>query len=176
MWYKLDIRRLAVQMLPPVLRSRVMVALLYVLTTPLKWINAKFKAAKDETDAAVETTCTVASLEAGLNKLFYLRYGQIYIDTPEWTERATVFYKQSEDLAAVYMHEESEGKPTYLTDTTEDQPEENFTVMVPTFLCTSLEKRTADKYGWKNLAKIKQFLNKYKPAGRQFGIKLYDYE
>ena len=107
MWYKLDIRRLAVQMLPPVLRSRVTVALLYVLTTPLKWINAKFKAAKDETDAAVETTGNVASLEAGLNKLFYLRYGQIYIDTPEWEDRRTLMYMQTTGQALT-MHMASE--------------------------------------------------------------------
>ena len=175
MWYKLDIRRLAVQMLPPVLRSRVMVALLYVLTTPLKWINAKFKAAKDETDAAVETTCTVASLEAGLNKLFYLRYGQIYIDTPEWEDRRTLMYMQTTGQALT-MHMASEAEAQTLIYEEEDGPKANFTVMVPTFLCTSVESRTEDKYGWQNLTKIKQFLTKYKPAGRKYGIKLYDYE
>lgn len=48
-------------------------------------------------------------------------------------------------------------------------------VHVPTFLCTSTDK-DEDKYGGRNYNEIKNILNIYKPAGRTFGIELYDYE
>lgn len=176
MWYNVDLRRLGVQLLPPILRSKGLVALIYCLTTPIRWVLAQFSMWRTETDALLDTNATVASMEAALNRIFFLRYRQIYIDTPDWEERATTLYLQKERQAATYLRKTSEESPTYMVMAVEDQPEVNFTVMVPTFLCTSIESRTQDKYGWRYLTQIKQLLDKYKPAGRTYRIMLYDYE
>lgn len=176
MWYDVDIRRLSTQLLPPMLRSRLMTALVHVLVTPLKWILAKWSVWREQTDETLNTNATVASMEAALNRLFWLRYQQIYIDTPDWEDRAATLYLKKEQQMATCMRKTSEGTPVYMVTATEDQPEANFTVMVPTFLCTSTESRTQDKYGWKYLTQIKQLLDKIKPAGRTYRITLYDYE
>lgn len=176
MWYNVDIARLAVQLLPPVLRGSLTVALVRILTLPLRWVASQIAAWREGADTTLGTTAQVASLEAALNRLFHLEYGQIYIDTPEWTDRGTAFYLQCEDQATRYVYALSEKKPSYCILQEEDVPEVNFTVMVPTFLCTSTESRTADKYGWRHLSQIKQTINRYKPAGRTYRIMLYEYE
>lgn len=176
MWYNVDLRRLGVQLLPPILRSKAMAALVYCLTAPIRWVLAQFSVWREQTDEALGTNATVASIEAALNRLFFLRYRQIYIETPDWEERATTLYLQQERQADTYMRMAGEEKPVYMVEAVEDVPEVNFTVMVPTFLCTSTESRTADEYGWRYLTQIKQLLDKYKPAGRTYRITLYDYE
>lgn len=179
MWYRLDVKRLAAQTLPPVMRSGVTLGLLNALTAPLRLIYKEFKAAKDATDEELGTTCNVASMEAALNRLFRLRDGQISIESPEWEPRDSVaLYLKKEELgtARTLRKKGEEGKKTYMTFEEDDAPEKDFTVAVPTFLCTSAESRAEDRYGWKNLSRIRQTVNRYKPAGRTFGIKLYDYE
>ncbi len=176
MWYDVDLRRLGAQLLPPIMRSRLMVSMVYWLITPIRWVLAQFATWRTTTDEQLGTNCTVASLEAALNGLFHLRYGQIYIDTPEWEERATVLYLQRERQPGTFLRRASEGGPVYMVAAVEDQPDANFTVMVPTFLCTSTASRAADVYGWRYLTQIKQLLDKYKPAGRTYRIMLYDYE
>lgn len=176
MWYDVDMKRLARLLLPPVLRSVVMVTIVKVLTTPLRWIYAQWQATKAQTDATLGTTGNVASLEAALNGMFYLTDRQIYITEPDWTDERLALYLKKELQTATYMHMAAEGEGTQMIWATEDAPAVNFVVMVPTFLCTSTESRAADKYGWKYLTKIKATIDKYKPAGRTAGIKLYDYE
>ena len=67
------------------------------------------------------------------------------------------------------------GEALYLTNDGEYTAKYNFTVYVPTFLCTSLDKEE-DRFKGVNLMRIINLLNKYKPAGRTYQIKLYDYE
>jgi len=175
MWYQIDFVKLCTQLLPPILRSRFLVALLSVMIVPLRHIYNEFRALKDTVDSRLNITGNVMYLEKALNEAFYLVDRQIYIETPEERETPT-FYFATEKSNGNTFWLQSEGDGFILTRKGESKVPVNFIVRVPTFLCTSLETRDADKYGWRFLVMIKNILNIYKPAGRTFSIELYDYE
>lgn len=174
MWYDLDIEKLGRQLLPPVLRSGVLTALVRVLLMPIRLVYDEFMALKASTDTVLSTTGTVIKLEKILNDTFFLRNREIYIDTPNEEERLSMYFeKEGQKATLAYM--KKEGTRLVLKVRGESTVKVNFTVCVPTFLCTSLDAKE-DRYGGQSLRKIKNILNRYKPAGRTFGIELYDYE
>lgn len=174
MWYDLDIEKLGRQLLPPVLRSGVLTALVRVLLMPIRLVYDEFMALKASTDTVLSTTGTVIKLEKILNDTFFLRNREIYIETPNEEERLSMYFERANQKATV-MHLKKEGTGVVLKVRGESTVKVNFTVWVPTFLCTS-EDAKADRYGGRNLRVIRNILNRYKPAGRTFGIELYDYE
>ena len=102
------------------------------------------------------------------NDAFYLTDGKIYIES--------VMVKHAMLMDAQYIGTEGEA-PFYMYHVTDTHPGDgvNFNVYVPTFLCTSLNVGE-DKYGGENLRRIRSLIDYYKPAGRKYGIILYDYE
>lgn len=175
MWYKVDFSRLAVQLLPPILRSRFLVSLLRVMTVPLRCLYGEFLSLKADADNRLVIAGNVQYLEKALNDAFYLNDRQIYIETPEERERIDYMYFSSELRDVGNMHSRAEGVPSYFVMKDEGPVPVNFIVMIPTFLCTSTD-RSEDKYHGRNLKTITGILSIYKPAGRTFGIELYDYE
>lgn len=176
MWYKVDLVKLVQMLLPPVLRSKVLLALAKVLIEPLRHVYGLFSAQKEETDEKLSMSGTVEVLERALNREFSLTEGEIYIESVEDKSRATYFHKKAEGQEPVTLYKEEEKKPQYTVWSWEVGSTVNFIVMVPTFLCTSLESKEADKCGWANLRTIESVLDTYKPAGRTYNIQLYDYE
>ena len=67
MWYKLDILRLAVQLVPPVLRCGILISLLDVLTLPLRQIYGRFTALREAVDRRLDITAAVQYMEKALN-------------------------------------------------------------------------------------------------------------
>lgn len=175
MWYKIDLSKLVVQLLPPILRSKFLAALLHVLTMPLRSLYGRFCELKEDVDNHLNTTGNVQYLEKALNDAFYLKARQIYIETPE-EDNVPAFYFASENQAGNILFAEEEEEGFILRYRGESNVQLNFIVKVPTFLCTSLEDAQQDKYGWDYLTTIRNILKIYKPAGRTFGIELYDYE
>lgn len=154
-------------------------SLIRVMITPLRCIEDEFLAVKSETDDCLNITANVQYLEKAMNDAFFLYDGQIYIVTPEdkEVEFIRVFHFEGEDEEAVTLflrHEE--GEAFYMYGHEESMIKVSFIVMVPTFLCTSTADRDEDKYKWMHLNVIKKILKTYKPAGRTFGIELYDYD
>lgn len=176
MWYKIDFTKLAVYLLPPLLRSLFLVALIKVMIMPLRYIYARFCELKESTDDRLNITGNVQYLEKTLNDAFCLTENQIHIETPVEDIYRSVLYFGREEQPAVYIRALSEGGGHVLRRNGEYSSTINFIVWVPTFLCTSIESKEQDKYGWKNYQIILNLLGYYKPAGRMFGIKLYDYE
>lgn len=176
MWYKIDLVKLVSILTPPILRSKFLFAFLCVLVLPLRYVYSLFAKHKSETDRRLNITANVANLEVALNKLFFLTEGQIYITTPEEDSRQKVLYFKTESQRPFYMYTESEKKKTFFVQEYEASAQINFIIMVPTFLCTSIDSKEMDDYGWMHLDAIKKLLSIYKPAGRTFCIKLYDYE
>lgn len=174
MWYDIDFTRFCRQMLPPMLRSLLLMSMLKVMIVPLRYIYGLFKSLKAETDNGLNISGNVMSLQRALNEVFFLELNQIYIETPH-EENKRVLYFKSENQTNIPMHFCSEGEGQYLWESGETTVKFNFVVYVPTFLCTSLNK-DEDKYRGENLNRIMIVLNKYKPAGRTFSIELYDYE
>lgn len=175
MWYKIDFTKLVMQLLPPVLRSRFLSSLLSVLMVPLRYIYIRFCNLKENADNRLNITGNVQYLEKALNDAFFLTDHQVYIDTPE-EEDTPAFYFSSEIQSKNYLFMQSEDNPFIMIRKGESRVLMNMIVMVPTFLCTSLESKEADKYHWSYLTIIKNILKIYKPAGRTFSIELYDYE
>lgn len=171
MWYRVDFIKLAVQLLPPILRSRFLISLLSVMTAPLRQVYGRFCILKDSVDSRLNTTGSVVCLENALNDAFYLTDRQIHIETPDEKD-APVFWFADDIQEPNTMYLLSEDKGFML----ENVVSANFIVKVPTFLCTSADSRDDDRHEWRYLATIKNILNTYKPAGRTFSIELYDYE
>lgn len=174
MWWKTDITLLARQLLPPVLRSKVMTALLRVLTLPLRRQMVFLDDLHTDSAERLNTTASVISMERALNGAFFLQDRQIWIDSgtqdnpPYWHTRA-------EQQAKRYMYAATEGKTAALKLRGEADYGTSFVVWVPTFLCTSTDA-AEDKYKGVNLNAIEHITRYYKPAGRTFRIELYDYE
>lgn len=172
MW-KIDFIRLATQLLPPVLRGAVLLALLRVLVVPLRGLYDRFTAGRETTAARLDTTANVQYIEKALCDAFFLHDGQIYIETP--VERpAPALYFKSEGRPPACLHEAG-GTPYYVNAPGEAFHDAAFIVRVPTFLCTDFDPER-DEYGGRHLAAIRTILNVYKPAGRTYRIELYDYE
>lgn len=176
MWYRIDIMKLAVQLLPPVLRCVFTVALLRVLTLPLRYVQGLFAAYMAEVSGRLNITAGVQYIEKALNDAFYLTDGQIYIESVMVSSNSEFFRLETEGMDAQYIGTEGE-TPFYMYHVTDTHPGDgvNFNVYVPTFLCTSLNAGE-DKYDGENLRRIRSLIDYYKPAGRKYGIILYDYE
>ena len=165
--------KLAVQLLPPVLRGRLTVALLKVLTLPVRHIYEQLTARRKNADRRLGTTANVMYMEKALNDAFYLRERQIRIEDTE-AEDTLFWHRREEGQKAFYLYRRTE-KGVALKRRGESSYRESFVVWVPTFLCTS-EDADEDKYGGRNLREIRNLLSYYKPAGRTYRIELYDYE
>lgn len=173
MWCRIDFTRFVQQLLPPILRSKVMMALFRVFIKPLRYLYDKFLAYKDGISSRLNITANVQYIQKALNDAFFLTDNQIYIETPE-EERAPAFYFQSEGQPANYFYM-VENKPFYLRSPDDVPQSETYIIFIPTFLCTSLDT-SEDKYKGENLQIIYNILNNYKPAGRMYRIEIYDYE
>ena len=175
MFYKIDLTKLVVQLLPPILRSNFLLSLLCVMIVPLRYLHGKFWSLKESVDNRLNIAGNVQYLEKALNDAFYLNNHQIYIETPEERERRAFMYFGNELQHVEKMYLKTEGVPYYFVKKNESSVPVNFIVMVPTFLCTSTNKNE-DKYHGRNYKIIASILSIYKPAGRTFSIEIYDYE
>lgn len=173
MWYKIDIQKLGRQLLPPVLRSAVLLSLLKVLLSGIRSVYELFWAYRASVKERLDTTAQTASMEASLNAAFYLTDGQIRIEA-DTEEKPDYWHMASEGVAGEIFYM-SGGTWKTMKQKGEKSAEDSFVVYVPSFLCTS-EDAAEDKYGGANLKKIKTILNTYKPAGRTYRIEIYDYE
>lgn len=174
MWYRVDFNRFVYYMLPPILRSNVLVALLHVLIVPLLHLYNRFTANKALIDNRLNISGNVQYLQKALNDAFYLEHNQIFISTPEEQFKRNLFLKkESQPDVPCYM--KSENTPLFVWLSGDSVVEYNFIVHIPSFLCTSLIA-DEDEYKGIYLQKIKDIINQYKPAGRMYNIELYDYE
>nr|DAY41157.1 MAG TPA: hypothetical protein [Bacteriophage sp.] len=171
MWYKLDIIKLGFQLLPPILRSKVLVALLKAMLRGIRDLYNRFYNYRSHVLNRLNITAGVQYIEKVLNDAFFLSEHQIYIVSADQRVQ-TVLHFKSEGLTPVYVS----GNPPLYVRAYDDVPKQpSFIVYVPSFLCTSINA-AEDKYGGQNLTTILNLLNHYKPAGRSFRIEIYEYE
>lgn len=71
MWYKIDLTKFVVQLLPPILRSKFLVALLKVLVLPLSFVYDKLMGHRENVFDKLETSANVIYLEKVLNETFF---------------------------------------------------------------------------------------------------------
>ena len=171
MWYKLDIIKLGFQLLPPILRSKVLVALLKAMLHGIRDLYNRFYSYHSHVLNRLNITAGVQYIEKVLNDAFFLSEHQIYIVSADQRVQTALRFK-SEGLAPIYV---SGSSPLYVRAYDDVPKEASFVVYVPSFLCTSTNT-AEDKYGGQNLTTILNLLNHYKPAGRSFRIEIYEYE
>ena len=171
MWYKLDVIKLGVQLLPPILRSKVLVALLKAMLRGIRDLYNRFYSYRSHVLNRLNITAGVQYIEKVLNDAFFLSEQQIYIVSADQKVQTALRFK-SEGFAPVYV---SGSSPLYIRAYDDVPKEASFIVYVPSFLCTSTSA-AEDKYGGQHLRTILNLLNHYKPAGRSFRIEIYEYE
>lgn len=172
MYYNIDLTLFVKQLLPPILRNKVLMALMRVLITPLRYLYDNFLTYSSTTNGRLAATAHVQDIQYMLNREFCLTREEIYLE--DYVEyEIPILYNQTEG-----------GNTSYLTTQTEEntlmasmryEPFACIKVWIPTFLCTSLENPDKDKYGWQYLNRIQQLVNSCKPAGIPIRMETYDY-
>lgn len=169
MWYDVDFNRWAVQLLPPILRSRVLVALLRILIIPLAYLHRLFTDYRKKVADRLDITASVQDIERALNRRFFLRNRQIYIES-ESDDRHPCLYFQAEGKPPTFLNPRM---TLWMDGEVPSKP--NFTIFVPNFLVSSLNSEE-DRHKGRHLAEIIRVVELYKPAGRRYHINIYEYE
>ena len=162
MWYKFDTDRFAEQMLPPLLRSKVLLALLRAILRPLRRLLLEFRRFRDNVRQRLNITGQTFSLEEALRRKYGLPYGAIYVtDTKD--KQIYLFY-DNEARELLYLRKVLEAQtPVFISFSDEGKHDADFIVHIPSFLKSEEEE-------------IRRILEIYKPAGRTYKIQYYDYE
>lgn len=169
MWYNVDFNRWVVQLLPPILRSKFLTVLLKTMLLPVVWLHGQFMIYRATVAGRLNVTACVQDIERILNVTFFLTQRQIYIEETN-NVQATCLYFGNEKMPDVLVNSSlTVWYPDEVPDTT------NIIVYVPGFLCTSLDKEK-DRHKGRHLSIIINLIEYYKPAGRRYGIRLYDNE
>lgn len=166
MWYDIDIFKLGEHLLPPVLRRHRLFALLCVLLLPLRLVASAFKAYRKVCFDKLTVNGRIIYMEKILNDRFFLKHREIYID--DLAEDDLILVKRTEaGYPTVYVGKRLETGfgPVYLRKRSEGRLGGDYTVYVPSFL-------NKPQY----MTAIKNLLDYYRPAGRNYKIKIYEYE
>lgn len=103
--------KMAVQLLPPVMRGRLTVALLKVLTLPVRHIYEQLMARRKNADRRLNTTANVMYIEKALNEAFYLKERQIWIESTA-AEDMVFWHRRDEMQKDLYMYRRTEKSVT----------------------------------------------------------------
>lgn len=167
MWYDLDIYKFGEHLLPPVLRKKRLFAFLCVLLLPAKMVMQVFRPYRKDCLDKLMVNGRIIYIEKILNDRFYLKNKEIYID--DFTEAPPWLYSRLErGYPSISIFKRAEGgilDKIYIKKRAEGKLGGDFIIWVPGFL---------DKQSY--MAEIKNIADYYRPAGRNYTIKIYDYE
>ena len=164
MVYNVDLQTFARKLLPPVLRTPTMLALLKVVVSPLGVIYALFLIYRQDTKDIVTAAGNVIAFEHYLNALFRFPGKKIHITTPD-LEMENIMTLRAEKMPPItlrYISEQGEKHFFYQPDEVPPQP--TIIVNYPDILNDS------------ERLLLRKAVEQYKPVGRQFDLKKYDYE
>lgn len=162
MWYNVDVYKLGLQLLPLLLRKRVLFAFLCALLSPFHLLAELFKTFRSSSLKRLNVNGQVIYIEKALNETFDLKNGEIYLsDTDNLMGSGSMLYPQPEQSVVIFSGDESE--ILYIPSGGDGKANGDYIVNVPSFLETELES-------------IKTIVEYNKPAGRSYVIKVYEYE
>lgn len=162
MWYNFDVKKFALDMLPPILRKGVLSSLILALLVPLVWLYARFRLMQQECLEKLSANGQAISIEEVLRKRFKLRKGDIDIVDAE-EQRVVLYYAHEGNKTQSLLLERERSKDIYIRYMDEGRSTPDFYLYIPDFL----EKEEAE---------ILRILAQYKPAGRRYKIVYYSYE
>lgn len=161
MWYNFDPERFAEDMLPPILRRPLLLALLRAILKPLTSLMARFTALREQSRKRLAVTGQTISLVETLRERYRLPEGVIYITEP--SERQLYIYLPDEGRIDTPIYSTREQRdPCIIRFNEEVSQDPDFTLHLPDFLASEE-------------AEIRRFLDLYKPAGKRYAIELYPY-
>lgn len=163
MWYNFDLHRFAYEMLPPLLRGKVMLALLRAFLQPLVWLLAQFQALRSESKERLSSSGQSLALVEVIRRAYNLPEGDVFITDRE--KRQIYLYKLSEMQKPLYLFplEVGDSSPHYLGYEDEGSVLPDFYLHLPDYLEGEAES-------------ILRLIEQYKPAGRTYQIIYYPYE
>lgn len=162
MFYRLDIYKWGLLLLPPVLRRRRLYALLRVMLGPLHGLMQDFRTFRTNSIYRMNINGQVIYIEKALNDAFLLENREIYLtDTADPIADASVVYPDAGITMTVY--EEGAADTTYIKAAGDGKLSADFIINVPSFLSSETER-------------IRAIVEYNRPAGRSYGINIYDYE
>lgn len=162
MFYRFDIDKWIIHLLPPVIRKRAIYAFLRSMMYPVKQLQVIFQAYKQGIDSKLTYNSFQNYLVRFLNSLFYFEYEAIYI-TDVVNERTFLSFA-SEAVEPTYISyiDEAPAAAMYLFSFSPNNVSGSFIVHVPAVLS---ESDIATVYNW---------VSYYKMAGTNFKIESYE--
>lgn len=162
MWYNIDLYKFSQHLLPPMLRKKRLFAFLSILILPFVYLVSLFLKFRIQSLNKLNTNGQVIYIEKVLNDRFFLKNKEIYI-TDIFNKNVYAYYR-SEEQIPLYFYKRSEGSEVkYIPLRDEGSINGNFMVNIPSFL-SDYE------------SDIKTLVDYYKPAGRSYVLKIYEYE
>ena len=132
MFYRFDITKWILVILPPALRRPLLFSLLNAMLIPVKAIYENFMSYKTSIDRQLASNACTIYLERYLNDLFYLS-GDIYIT--DYIDEDKVYMAFADELAdPVYVGTVNEPEMLYLSSESPDGFLGGFIVNIPEFL------------------------------------------
>ena len=162
MLYDFDIIKYAQYVLRPSLRKRTIFTIISIFLLPLIFIYTLFKSYRKQAIDKLNINGQVVYIEKVLNDRFFLKNREIYI-TDIAGKESRLYYRREEQIPS-YLHKRSEGAEIkYIQQRGEGNYSGNFIVNIPFFLAAYESE-------------IKNLVDYYKPAGRSYVLKIYEYE
>lgn len=162
MWHDFDIIKYAQYVLRPSLRKRKIFATISIFLLPLILIYTLFKSFRKQAIDKLNINGQVIYIEKVLNDRFFLKNREIYIT--DIAGKESYLYHHKEEQIPPYLHKRGEGAEIkYIQQRGEGNYSGNYMVNIPSFL-------SAYK------SEIKNLIDYYKPAGRTYVLKIYEYE
>lgn len=180
MKYNTDITQLALSLMPSSLRRPVAQRLVAALVAPLHHAMQALKEVDADFANTVALNSSSVRLEDMLNGLFCFDDRQIYLAYRSVAkDKQVCFWAFKEETLVrrnTYFAEEApeDERIYYYTFVNEYPEEESITVMVPMFLVSAVD--TTDPTEQSHLRLIRSTIERNKPTGRIYTIKIYDYE
>lgn len=162
MFYDFDVQKFGWQMLPPILRGKVMRALLHALLLPLVGLIAQLRALRTESRERLASSGQVSSLVETLRRAYQLQAGDVYLEEGAHKER--YLYLGEEKQPSLYLPRTGDAAtPPALLYEDEGSIEPDYYIHVPEFLQREEEG-------------LLRLIEQNRPAGRKYKLIYDDYE
>ena len=103
MWYNVDFNRWIEQLVPPILRSKVLLAILKAMIIPIIYIHEEFLKKKTDVERRLDTTAQRTSIESYLNGLFFLKNREIRIEEIDNSNKVYVYFADENQIAPLLI-------------------------------------------------------------------------
>lgn len=162
MFYRFDVNKFIIQLLPPVLRKKSIYAFLRCFLYPLQQLQSAFEAYKQGVDRQLASCSFENYLERFLNGIFFFDYRAIYITDVEKERAFLAFSNEAVDPVYLSYQSESPSSALRLSSTDPDEITGSFIVHVPAAFSAA------------DIATVTRWVNFYKMAGTEFSVQTYE--